>query len=551
MLLAMGLAVSVTAWAQGGGGRAGRAAAAQQAAPQAASPQGAPPAAAPGRGGRGFPPAPVTSEFYEYNTSAGNAGPAPFDAPPAETHQNITVNGAALAYTTRAGYLPLHNATTGQTEAHIFYTCYAREGAGDSATRPLLFFFGGAPGVSATWQEFGGLGPKRMRWANDGSAGSPPYAWSDNPHTLLAQADLVFVNPVGTAFSRPAAPNRGPSFWNTSADVASLAEFVRGFLAAYHRRNSPLILAGEDFGTARVAGLAAYLHEHEVPVDGVVLLSMATSADSTAGDAQYLTLLPSLTMAAWRHKKLSPELNAMGAEQVSAQARQFASREYLHALYKGDRMTPEERTKVIADLSRLTGLSKAFIVNNELRISAERFSAELLHDQHRGLSPSDARVAGFVPLPAGGGRGGFGFGAPQLIDYNLTNRGGGFATAYEAYLHGELKFNSGSGIFYLSNGGVGPFTLTGSDDVSLSAAFARNPRMRLFLGVNYYDLTVPFYAEEFTLAHLNVSPEVRAHNITVGHFDAAQMPYTDDKSLGKLESALGEFVSQAAAQGSK
>lgn len=550
MLLAIALGVSVTAWGQGGSGRAGRAAAAQQAAPEAAAPQGAPPAAAPGRGGRGFGAAPVTSEFYDYNTSAGNAGSAPFEAPPAETHQKITVNGEALAYTTRAGYLPLRNATTRQTEAYVFYTCYAKEGAGDSAARPLLFFFGGGPGVSATWQEFGGLGPKRMRWASDGSAGAAPYGWADNPHTLLAQADLVFVNPVGTAFSRPIAPGRGPSFWNTAADVASLAEFVRSFLDTYNRRNSPLILAGEDFGTARVAGMAAYLHEHQVPVEGVVLLSMATSADSTAGDAQYLTLLPSLVMAAWHNKKLSPELNAMGAEQISAQARQFASREYLHALYKGDRMTPEERTKVIADLSRLTGLPKAFIVNNELRIPTDRFSTELLQDQHRGLSLSDTRVTGFVPLPAGG-RGGFGFGAPQPVDYNLTNRSGGFATAYEAYLHGELKFNGGSGIFYLSNGGVGPFTLTGSDDVSLSAAFARNPRLRLFVGLNYYDLTVPFYGAEFTLAHLNVSPEVRAHNITVGHFDAGQMPYTDDKAAVKLEAALAEFVSQAAAQGSK
>ena len=552
MLLAMVLGVSVTAWGQGGSGRAGRAAAAQQAAaPQTGAPQGAPPAAAQGRGGRGFPPAPVTSEFYDYNTSAGNAGSAPFEAPPAETHQKITVNGEALAYTTRAGYLPLRNATTGQTEAHVFYTCYAKEGGGDPAARPLLFFFGGAPGVSAGWQEFGGLGPKRMRWASDGSAGAPPYSWADNPHTLLAQADLVFVNPVGTAFSRSTAPNRGPSFWNTSADVASLAEFVRSFLAVYNRRNSPLILAGEDFGTARVSGLAAYLHEHEIPVDGVVLLSLETSADSRAGDAQYLTELPSLTMAAWHQKKLAPELNAMGAEQISAQARQFASREYLHALYKGDRMTPEERAKVIADLSRLTGVSKAFIVNNELRIPPDRFITELLHDQHRGLSASDTRVSGFVPLPAGGGRGGFGAPAAAPLDFNLTSRGGGFATAYEAYLHGELKFNSGSGIFYLSNGGVGPFTLTGSDDVSLSAAFARNPRLRLFVGVNYYDLTVPFYAEEFTLAHLNVSPEVRAHNITVGHFDAGQMPYTDDKALAKLQAALAGFVSQATAQGSK
>ena len=378
--------------------------------------------------------------------------------------------------------------------------------------------------------------------------GLPPYAWEDNPHTLLGQADLVFVNPVGTAFSRPDQPGRAPSFWNTAADIASLGEFVRSFLNTNNRRNSPLFLAGEDFGTARVAGLAAYLNDHQIPVHGVVLLSMTMSADALAGDAQYITLLPSLIMAAWHHKKLAPELSAMSAEQISGQARQFASREYLHALYKGDRMTAEERTKVIANLSRLTGLSKAFLVNNNLRITLDRFNAELMRDQHRGLANSDARVSGFMPPASGGGRGGGGFGGAVSapIDFNLYNLAGGFQAAYEAYLRRELTFNGNSnGIFYLSSGGIGTFTSTGNDDASLAAAFARNPNLRLFVAVNYFDLNAPFYATEFTLAHLNVSPEVRAHNITVSHFEAGQMTYVDNKALGKLHSDLARFVNEA------
>jgi carboxypeptidase C (cathepsin A) len=395
-----------------------------------------------------------------------------------------------------------------------------------------------------------------MKWMNDGTAGLPPYGWADNPNTLLGQADLVFVNPVGTAFSRPDQPGRGPNFWNTAADVASLGEFVRSFLNTNNRRNSPLFLAGEDFGTARAAGLAAYLIEHQTPVDGVVLLSMTMSADAVAGDEQYITLLPSLVMAAWHHRKLAPELTAMSAEQISGQARQFAAREYLHALYKGDRMTPEERTKVAAELSRLTGLSKAFIVNNDLRISLDRFNGELMRDQHRGLSSSDARVTGFVPAPSGGrgfggGRSGFGA-APAPIDFNLSNLAGGFEAAYDAYLRRELGFDgNGKGVFYLSSGGVGTFTSTGSDDASLAAAFARNPGLRLYVGVNYFDLNAPFYAAEFTLAHLNVSPEVRAHNITVGHFEAGQMTYVDNKALVKLQADLARFVNEAASPARK
>ena len=550
ILLVVMIGLSSIAWGQGGNGRAGRAAAAQQASP----PAGAPPAeagrgaAAGGTGGAG--------EFYTFDTAAGFVIPIP-DAPPAETHQKITVNGEALAYTARAGYMPLRNATTGQSEAHLFYTSYAKDGVSDGVARPLLFFLGGAPGVAATWQEFGGLGPKRMKWANDGTAGTPPFGWVDNPDTLLAGADLVFVNPVGTAFSRPDQPARGPNFWNTAADAASLGEFVRSFINTYNRRNSPLFLAGEDFGTARVAGLAAYLIEHQIPVQGVVLLSMTMSADAVSGDEQYMTLLPSLIMAAWYHKALAPEMNSMSAEQISGQARQFASREYLHALYKGDRMTPEERTKVVADLARLTGLSRAFIVNNNLRITQDRFNSELMRDQHRGLSNSDARVSGFIPAAAGGrgggGGGGGGFGvAPAAIDFNQSNLAGGFQTAYETYLRHELTFSGNSnGIFYLLGGGVGAFTSTGSDDSSLAGAFARNPNLRLFVGVNYFDLNAPFYATEFALAHLNVSPAVRAHNITVSHFEAGQMTYVDSKALIKLQGDLARFVNQDASPARK
>ena len=538
-LLAITIGLSSLAWGQGG--RAGRAGATQQ--------QTAAPTTTGGRGARGADTGAAPSgslDFFNFDPTAASGSTIP-DTQPNETHQKITLNGESLAYTARAGYLPLRNATSGLTEAHLFFTSYAKDGGSDVASRPLVFFLGGRPGVAAAWQEFGGLGPKRMRWAKDGSAGAPPYGWVDNPNTLLAQADLVFVNPVGTAFSRPVQPSRGPAFWNTTADIASLGEFVRSFLQKYDRWNSPLILAGEDSGTGRAAGLSAYLIEHEIPVTGVVLLSVAVSADSQAGDAQYLTLLPSLTMSAWYHKKLASELSSMSAEQISGQARQFASREYLHALYKGDRMTAEERTKALADYARLTGVSKPLVVNNDLRIALDRFQAELLRDQHRTLANSDARVSGFVPAPSGGGRGGrgaFGAAPPTPVDFNESNLAAGFQTAYEAYLRTELTFN-GNGVFYLSGGGVGPFTMTGNDDASLAGAFARNPNLRLFVGIDYYDLNAPFYAAEFTLAHLSVSPEVRAHNITVSHYEAGQMAYVDAKALAKLGGELSRFVKEA------
>jgi carboxypeptidase C (cathepsin A) len=539
ILLSLALGATSLLWGQGAGRRG-------TTAPTTATPATSPaaePAAGRG-GGRGGAAAGATgSEFFDFDATASQTRLGPnVDGAPAETHQKITVNGQPLAYTARAGFLPLVNATTGQPEAHIFFTSYSKDGEADVSARPILFFFGGAPGVSAAWQDFGGFGPRRMK---------PEGGSMENPDTPLNHADLVFVNPVGTGFSFPAQPSRGNIFWNTQGDIASLGAFVRTYLVRNNRLASPLFIAGEDPATGRVAGLAQFLSDHLIPVRGVVLLSVAASADSIAGDTQYITLLPSLVISSWYHKKLSAEMNAMSAEQIVGEARKFASREYLHALYKGDRMTAEERAKAIADISRLTGLSKAFIANNDLRISLDRYNTELMRDQHRGLSRSDARVSGFMPTPGFGGRGGGGrgFGAAQPpVDFNLSAISGPFAAAYETYLRRDLSFSQGKeAIFYLSSGGIGAFTATPTEDASLAGAFARNPNMHLFVGINYFDLGMPFYAAEYTLAHLDVSPEVRAKNITVSHQEAGQMAYLDTKALVRLEHDLSGFLTRATA----
>ncbi len=215
-------------------------------------------------------------------------------------------------------------------------------------------------------------------------------------------------------------------------------------------------------------------------------------------------------------------------------------------------MTPEERTKAIADYSRLTGLSKAFITNNDLRVTLDRYNAELMRDQHRGLAKSDARISGFTPMPSGGrggGGGGRGFGVPQpQVDFNLSAISGPFAGAYETYLRRELGLVAAKdAIFYLSSGGIGTFTATLAEDSSLAGAFARNPKLNLFVGISYFDLVLPFYAAEYLLAHLDVAPEVRSHNITVSHQEAGQMAYLDNKALVKLSHDLSAFVTRATA----
>jgi carboxypeptidase C (cathepsin A) len=502
-----------------------------------------------GQGGRGGGAPAAAGDFYDFEVGAPSTAPIP-DAAPVESHQKITLGGQTLAYTARAGFLPLRAATSGQSQAHLFFTYYAKDGAADAATRPLMFVVGGGPGVSAAWQEFAGLGPKKIALGADGRAGLPPYHWADNPNTPLDAADLVFVNPVGTAYSRPDTPALGPEFWNTRGDSASLAEFVRTFLTTYDRWNSPRTLVGDDLGTGRVASLALYLTEHQIPVNGIALLSLAVSADSTAGDAQYLTLLPSETLAAWTHHKLAADLQDLPADQVRERARQFASREYLHALYKGDRLSAQERTAAVADLAHLTGLSTTFVSNNDLRIPWDRFSAEILRGEHGAMATSDDRVGGFDVRRGGGrGRGGRGAPPPPPFDAAENELASAALGAYTTYLKHDLGFST-PGVFYLLNGGAGVFTATASDDATLSDLLSRNRHVHVLVALNDFDAGVPFYAAEFTLAHVQMAPEA-AHNLVTDHFESGRAVFADPKAAAKLHKDLTTLIAASTGQGER
>ena len=269
---------------------------------------------------------------------------------------------------------------------------------------------------------------------------------------------------------------------------------------------------------------------------------MAPSPDATAGDTQYLTLLPSLTLAAWHHKKLAPDMSSMGAEQSAGRPAQFASREYLHALYKGDRMIAGERARVMADLARLTGLPTAFLVNNDLRVTLDRFNTELMREEHRGLSLSDARVDR-LRCPrrtrqerGGGGSGGGG----AAVEFNTEAiLAGGFQRPTRPTCSSELGFTGPWTACSTFERRRRTFTSTGNDEARPRRAPSRAIRAcACSSGVNYFDLTAPFYAVEFTVAHLNVSPRSAPATSPSSHYEAGHMAYVDNEALVKLHGDL-------------
>lgn len=473
------------------------------------------------------------NDFYRYNYNLADTVPIK-DGPPIETQHQITLHGQTINYTAHVGFMPIHNATTLVTEGHLFYVYYSKDGVTDETKRPVWFLFNGGPGAATIWLHMGAFGPKMVKLNPDGMSPPPPYTWVDNPNSLLDTGDLVFIDAMGTGFSRPTNPRYGPAFGGVDNDIAAFGEFIRSFLGMYHRWGSPRFVGGESYGTTRAAGLSGYLTDHDIPINGVMLLSAVIDSDAGAGEQRQLTTLPTEIMTSYFHKKLAADLEKLTPAEMADRARQFASGEYLEALFDGNRQTPAQHAKVIADMARLTGLSPDFLEANDLRIPLGPFSTELLRDQHLMTSRLDSRFAGYQQ-DAGA--------TNTAFDFSNANIEDSFLSAFEQYLHHDLNFDD-NGLYYVS-GNNPQWSGQYNTVVNLEDGFAKNPHMHLFVGMGYYDFACPFYPVEWTIAHLKVSPEIRAHNIETGHYESGHMVYIDAKAAAQYHADLVKFVADS------
>src|SRR5688500_5993070 len=186
------------------------------------------------------------------------------DEPPVVTKHAARVGGRTLNYAVTTGFMPIKNAVSGDTEARIFYMAYTLDGVSDPKTRPLMFSFNGGPGSASVWLHLGALGPRRVRMLDDGMMPPPPYELVDNEETWLTETDIVFIDPVGTGYSRAARPELASKFFGVNGDIESVGEFIRMYLGRSERWSSPLFLVGESYGTTRAAGLSNHLFERGI-----------------------------------------------------------------------------------------------------------------------------------------------------------------------------------------------------------------------------------------------------------------------------------------------
>ncbi len=260
----------------------------------------------------------------------------------------ILLNGSKLEYTAYTGYLDLKN-DTGKLIAKVFFTYYKKNGE-PVAKRPVCFTFNGGPGSSSVWLHMGGLGPRRVLLLDDGTAPPPPYQVINNEYTWLDKTDLVFIDPVATGYSRPAAGENPKQFHGFVEDVQSVGSFIRSFLSRYQRWASPKYLAGESYGTTRAAGLSKFLTDnYRIYLNGIFLISpvlnFGTNDYYIGNDLPRALYIPSYTAAAWYHKKLAPALQA-DFQKALKESEAFALNEYAPALLKGDWLSEAEKNSI-------------------------------------------------------------------------------------------------------------------------------------------------------------------------------------------------------------
>jgi carboxypeptidase C (cathepsin A) len=461
---------------------------------------------------------------------------------PVVTRHQVRVGGGVIAYTATAGRLPVLD-DAGETEAEIFYVAYRADRPTRGGPRPLMFVFNGGPGAASVWLHLGGIGPRRVVMRPDGSMPPPPYRLVDNETSWLDLADLVFIDPVGTGYSRAAKPDLASRFASVGGDIDVLGRFIRLYLSRTDRWDSPLFLVGESYGTFRAAALADYLLEHGIALNGIVMVSTVmnfqTISFDNGNDLPYPLFLPAYAATAWYHGKLAPDLQA-DLDKTLKEAGAWAMTGYLTALAKGDRISPEERRAATDRLARLTGVDRDFIDNRNLRIDSRSFARELLRDRRQSVGVMDSRFTAPDLEPA----------APSGFDPTVATIRPPFTAAFNDYIREELGYRCDLEYFTLG-GGIGHWDWESKNryaDTSdnLRSAFAKNPYLKLFVAEGLFDLATPPAAADYTLEHLGLTPRLR-ENITVHRYRAGHMIYLDSSSIVKLKRDIARFVAGALA----
>jgi carboxypeptidase C (cathepsin A) len=470
---------------------------------------------------------------------------SPPEVPPIVTQHQVRVGGQVIRYSASAGYMPLKS-EDGEVKANVFFIAYTRADVDDISSRPITFAFNGGPGSSSVWLHLGAIGPRRVLMTDEGEALPPPYQLVDNEGTWLEFSDLVFIDPVETGYSRPAPGEDKRQFLGLEEDVEWVGEFIRLYTTRYERWSSPKFLAGESYGTTRASGLSGYLQQrHGMYLNGIVLVSAVLNFQTLrfhpGNDLPYALFLPTYTATAWYHRKLPVDLQEGSLEAAVDAARSFADNDYSLALMKGTDLAPNERQRIVRQLARYTGLSEEFVEEADLRISQPQFVSELVRDQGLRTGRLDSRFTG--PLP-GEDSDGFAF------DPSYAAIQGPYTAMLNRYVREDLGYENDLPYEILAGGRVRPWNWGSAGNGypyvagDLRQAMEQNPALRVLVANGYYDLATPFFATEYTFAHLGGDPSL-LNRVEMTYYPSGHMMYIQKASLLALRDNVRRFMALA------
>ena len=309
------------------------------------------------------------------------------------TQHELTLDGATLHYTATAGNLWI-DGDDAQPNASVFYVAYTLDGVADARTRPVTFLYNGGPGSASMWLHMGSVGPVRVVTQSPEATGSGPYPIVANQYSLLDKSDLVFVDAVGTGYSRPVGKGVIRDFAGTDQDVRSFEKFIYRYVSLNHRWNSPKFLFGESYGTTRSAALVDTLQNSGMAFNGVILMSTILNyfTQAPGSDTIFIGNLPSYAAIASHYEKVSHK--GKDTKAFLEEVRAFARGPYSEALAQGHNLPAAQVDAIAQKLAGYTGLSVAYIREANLRVSPARFRKELLRDQRMILGRYDARFEG-------------------------------------------------------------------------------------------------------------------------------------------------------------
>lgn len=461
------------------------------------------------------------------------------------TQHAVDVGGKTLRYSAIAGEIVLHDAA-GEPEASVFSISYHLDGVDDPATRPLTFLFNGGPGSTAVWLHLGAFGPRRLDLGSDPLAtGAPPYPLRPNPHTLLDVTDLVFVDPIGTGYSRALGQHKNEDYWGVDEDAESMARFIRAYLSRHGRWSSPKYVGGESYGTLRAALLVRELALDVldgVALNGAILLSAALDvriflSGAPGNDLAYVTGLPTYAATAYYHDRL-PERPA-DFEAWLSEVREFAATDYLTALFQGDALPEERAAAIAARLHRYTGLDEGYLRRSRLRVPVERFVKELLRERGETIAVHDTRFRGRDPDDVG---------EAVTWDPFILGIAGPFVTAINAYLSDQLEVTADRRYEIFAERAGGSWKRGRGDQhvfagylytvPYLAAAAATNKDFKVFVASGYHDLTTTFFGVEHTFDHSGIDKD----RIVLRNYEGGHMMYLMESSLAELAADVRAFI---------